>query len=426
MLAPPVRSLVRLGALAPILSFLACAGTASRLVDRAGRTAEREVGTRVVDRAVGGAADAAEDAATGEGANDGADASAKDGGTSSDTSSGMSSASTAAASGADVPRAGEGLGSNYDFERGDRPIFMEDYASDNLGDFPRHLTLLDGNWDVVEWQGERYLRGTSGRGASFQLVLPETLPERFTLEFDVMYTMSNQHIVVTTTPLDGPPSSYEGALLQVRNSGTGLQMHKQGRESMSRVSRDVLDTPTKVKLMVDGSHAKVYVGDQRVANVPNATMLRSDRIQFQNDYGASNENPIFIGAIRVDAGGRDLYGAIEREGRVAVRGILFDTDSDVIRPESRPVLDEIGAMLREHAELRLSIEGHTDAEGSEDYNRDLSQRRADAVRAWLLDEYALDEARLRSVGMGESNPVASNETEEGRQQNRRVELVQIR
>lgn len=80
-------------------------------------------------------------------------------------------------------------------------------------------------------------------------------------------------------------------------------------------------------------------------------------------------------------------------------------------------------MLKAHPDLTLLIEGHTDNVGSADSNQTLSEKRAAAVRQYLIDTYGIDAARLTSQGFGASRPAASNDTPEGRQQNRRVELV---
>ncbi len=404
---------LRIGVLLLVPAFLACAGSADRLVDRAGQAIEREAGERI-DRGADAAADAAEGTVTADGE--------EEGGAAAGAAPGGDPAT-------DIPRAGEGADTNYDFVRGDRPIFMEDYSRDNVGDFPRNLTLIDGNWDVVEWEGRRYLRGTGGRGSAFEVRLAETLPERFTVEFEVMYTHGNQRIIMLTSPLEqGGWNRHDAALVHVRSIETGIRIPSENREIGARIvdhATDVLDRPTPVRLMVDGDHVKVYAAGRRVANVPNAVVRRSDRLRFQDVYMSRPDNPIFIGSIRVDAGGRDLYDELAREGSVTLRGILFDTNSDRIRPESRSALEEIGRMLREHPDLRLSIEGHTDSEGAEEHNRDLSQRRANSVRRWLLEEFGVDGDRLRAVGMGESAPVASNDSEAGRQENRRVELVRI-
>ena len=130
-----------------------------------------------------------------------------------------------------------------------------------------------------------------------------------------------------------------------------------------------------------------------------------------------------IGPVRIATGGRDLYESLTRDGRVATQGILFSTNSDVIRPESTPTLKEIGEMLRAHPELQLQIEGHTDSDGDDAYNLELSGRRAAAVRIYLVEAFGIDAGRLETSGFGESKPAADNATPEGRQQNRRVELV---
>lgn len=132
---------------------------------------------------------------------------------------------------------------------------------------------------------------------------------------------------------------------------------------------------------------------------------------------------MFIGPIRVAAGGRDLYSALDAEGRVATRGIQFDTGSAQIRPESTPTLRDVARMLETHPDLRLTIEGHTDATGPENDNRSLSQQRAEAVKQYLTAEHNVEPSRLAAIGKGETAPVAPNDTPEGRQSNRRVELV---
>jgi len=80
-------------------------------------------------------------------------------------------------------------------------------------------------------------------------------------------------------------------------------------------------------------------------------------------------------------------------------------------------------MLKEHPELKLVIEGHTDDVGKPDANQGLSEKRANAVRQYLVDTHQIEGARLQAKGLGQTKPVGSNETPEGRQNNRRVELV---
>ncbi len=114
---------------------------------------------------------------------------------------------------------------------------------------------------------------------------------------------------------------------------------------------------------------------------------------------------------------------LARVGFVALHGIHFETDSDVMRPDSRPALDQLAAMLGYHADLDVFVVGHTDSVGRYEYNLDLSQRRAESIVNELVQHYDITAERLTPVGIGPVSPVASNATEAGRARNRRVELV---
>jgi outer membrane protein OmpA-like peptidoglycan-associated protein len=119
----------------------------------------------------------------------------------------------------------------------------------------------------------------------------------------------------------------------------------------------------------------------------------------------------------------DLSASLETQGSVNLYGILFDYDQDAVKPESKPALDAIAKVLADKPTLRLKIIGHTDNTGSAAYNQDLSSRRAANVSAALVGGYGIDPARLSFEGAGMSRPIESNDTDEGRAKNRRVELV---
>ncbi len=109
-------------------------------------------------------------------------------------------------------------------------------------------------------------------------------------------------------------------------------------------------------------------------------------------------------------------------GSVALQGITFDTAKAVIRPESKAVLDQVGALLKHDPALKLEIQGHTDNTGAPTANLALSQQRAEAVKKYLVDSHAVAAARLTTAGFGDTKPVADNSTDDGRARNRRVEL----
>lgn len=314
---------------------------------------------------------------------------------------------------------GEGASVNTDFVAGTSTLLAVDYAEDNLGDFPRRFELIEGSFEVIEWQGKRYLRALSG--GAFAIVLPETLPEKFTLETEVSVQHGNARFHITPVR----PEDHRGSVVQVRRSRAGIDDRRAGPQAMTKHNSDiVVKRVAPLAVMADGEHLKVYLDGNRVANVPNAIFPRSDTL-FVSMSSASPSSPIVIGPFRVAASEVDLYDRLARDGRVTTHGILFDTNSDAIRLESAATIDEIGTMLQEHPDLRIGIEGHTDSDGDEAFNRELSERRAEAVKGQLVESYGIDPSRLETTGYGESRPVASNDTPEGKQQNRRVELVRL-
>jgi OmpA-OmpF porin, OOP family len=115
--------------------------------------------------------------------------------------------------------------------------------------------------------------------------------------------------------------------------------------------------------------------------------------------------------------------ALDQDGRVALY-INFDIDKATIRPDAQPVIDEINKLMSNSADLKLSIEGHTDSTGNADHNRTLSNNRARSVLGALVG-LGIDPARLSSKGFGPDKPLADNGTEDGRAKNRRVELVKV-
>jgi outer membrane protein OmpA-like peptidoglycan-associated protein len=119
----------------------------------------------------------------------------------------------------------------------------------------------------------------------------------------------------------------------------------------------------------------------------------------------------------------EMLKGIKDEGKIAIYGIYFDFDKADVKPESEPALKEIANLLKKNPDLVIFVVGHTDNKGKFEYNIDLSERRADAVVKELTTKYGINLGRVTPEGVGSLSPVATNETEEGRKLNRRVELV---
>lgn len=113
---------------------------------------------------------------------------------------------------------------------------------------------------------------------------------------------------------------------------------------------------------------------------------------------------------------------IEVGGVVRLNNIFFETARSRLKPESRMELDQMVQTLKQHPTMRVELGGHTDSEGTEASNQKLSQDRSNSVRAYLIEK-GIDPGRVQSAGYGESKPVATNDTPEGRQANRRVEFT---
>ena len=122
------------------------------------------------------------------------------------------------------------------------------------------------------------------------------------------------------------------------------------------------------------------------------------------------------------SGGNGFERALTEKGAVDIYSIHFTFNSDTIREESEPALQEIAGVLRRHPDWKVLINGHTDGVGAAQYNADLSKRRADAVKAALTSRHAVDAKRLTTWGLGEAYPKDTNDTLDGRARNRRVEL----
>jgi outer membrane protein OmpA-like peptidoglycan-associated protein len=120
----------------------------------------------------------------------------------------------------------------------------------------------------------------------------------------------------------------------------------------------------------------------------------------------------------------EMRKALDEEGRVAVYGIYFDNDRATLKLGAEKVLIEIVKLMKNNPDLAIEIQGHTDSTGSADHNMDLSTRRAETVKNFLL-AYGIESPRMVSKGYGEEKPVAPNDTEDGRAMNRRVELTRI-
>jgi outer membrane protein OmpA-like peptidoglycan-associated protein len=163
-------------------------------------------------------------------------------------------------------------------------------------------------------------------------------------------------------------------------------------------------------------------------------VLRVTKIAFQcgaalpAGNGGGGTGPaagLGAGSLKVGDGASGLEKALANQQKVDIYSIYFSFNSDAIRDESTPTLKEIADILTRHPDWRLAVNGHTDGIGGDQYNGELSKRRASAVVSALVMRYHIDASRLKSAGFGKSQPKDTNDTLEGRARNRRVELMRF-
>ncbi|HSN08941.1 MAG TPA: OmpA family protein, partial [Hanamia sp.] len=163
----------------------------------------------------------------------------------------------------------------------------------------------------------------------------------------------------------------------------------------------------------------VYVDQYRVANVNNLTGKPQNVTFAINGYENS-----YIKNIRIAAGGIDIYKETTTPAKIVMHGILFDVDKATLKPESMGSINEIYKLMQKNSSLKFEIDGHTDNTGDASHNLTLSQDRADAVKAQLT-KMGIDGSRLTTKGFGDTKPMDSNDTPEGKANNRRVEFVKM-
>jgi outer membrane protein OmpA-like peptidoglycan-associated protein len=139
----------------------------------------------------------------------------------------------------------------------------------------------------------------------------------------------------------------------------------------------------------------------------------------------SEETTPFISNFRIAAGLPDMRNRLITEGKIISYGILFDINSDKLKPESAPSIKEIAQVLNDNPDVRVKIVGHTDNSGDDALNMDLSKRRAESVKNELIKTYSVNPARLETDGKGESQPLAPNENALNKSKNRRVEFIKL-
>lgn len=356
----------------------------------------------------------------------------------SDTTSATQAAEPVAAS---AKQEGLKAFSKYDFVPGDEVIFFDDFSQDNIGDFPAlwntnssgeivTLNTIPGKW--LKMQTDGY----------FVPDLKSKMPENFTIEYDLVYSYTNVGdapdfgvAIISKTESDlinGLVPGNGGCEFRINPYSVSTIDWKEGvyGENNKTVDNSYLqqknDQVVRISIAVQRERVRIYVDQEKVFDVPRMLYkgMVYDWVRFYSGSAAEGYTP-YISNFRVAVGAPDMRSKLITEGKLVTRGILFDSGSDKIRPESYGTLKMIAGILKDNATVRVKIIGHTDSDGDEKMNLDLSKRRAASVKNALSGEFGIELSRMEVDGKGESEPVESNSTPEGKANNRRVEFVKL-
>ncbi|MGH7729833.1 MAG: OmpA family protein [Candidatus Eiseniibacteriota bacterium] len=320
------------------------------------------------------------------------------------------------------PAAGEkvsAVSTKFDYVPGDAVMLLDDFRLDELGEFPARWRLTEGTFEVAELEGERWLRCVSADGrVRMKLPAMEALPEFWTLEFDFL-GVEPMGSALTVRALDKDESMvWEMAFPH----GNNVLFRSGSIYSDTAVEGVAIPGRHHVMFMARGTAIKAYLDRQRMANVPEYVARGGPPVTLEFRLWASTKP--MITNVRFAEGCRPAKDMLA-EGKLVTYGIHFASGSDVVLPESAPVLRQISAYLVSNPALRLKVTGHTDNVGAAPSNLDLSKRRAAAVAKVLSEQFGIAADRFTTDGKGDTQTVASNAKPEGRAMNRRVEFAKI-
>jgi hypothetical protein len=330
--------------------------------------------------------------------------------------------------------------SRYDFVPGEQLVRFDDFQQAAIGDFP------DG-WDTnaaaevvtIEGKPGRWLMFT--QGGVFVPALSGPLPDNFTLEFDVLANQPFEAGTRLATVIADLTNVDQAAAWTIADNRFTVGVHPSGTMVTDRRKEGVGEPEVveegeawggknggvaHVSIWRQRERLRVYINENKVWDVPKAMAPtgKYGTILF-SVHDVDPASRYYITNVRLAVGAPDTRSRLLTDGRWVTRGIRFDVNSDRIRGESYGTLKEIATVLKENPNVRVRIVGHTDSDGDDAANLELSRRRAESVKATLASEFGIDAARMETAGRGEAEPAAPNDTAAGKASNRRVEFVKL-
>lgn len=313
-----------------------------------------------------------------------------------------------------------------DFVPGDEIIFDDSLEGEQMGEFPSMWELIGGEAQVMEINGRRCIAlQHDGDCISPLMKNPHNfLGDVFTVEFDMFYTgeeegtlrwaflpadIDDEPVFVVEMPVLNDKESY-GFLWWWKTSSGDKDGEKPGVVLTSGQWHHLALSFNKRAL-------KLYLDGERVINLPNVSVVPgwfTLASIFEPVMGVTN--------IRIAKGAVPLYDRLSSDGKIVTYAITFDTGKATLKPEADVEINRIKELMAKDASLKFEVQGHCDNTGTDAVNDPLSQKRAEAIVARLV-EMGISKDRLTAVGKGSHEPIADNNSDEGRAKNRRVEFI---
>lgn len=339
--------------------------------------------------------------------------------------------------------------SKYDFVPGDQILFYEDFSQDAVGDFPALWTTnASGEVKTLNVAPGKWLQNTT-RGGEFTCLKDLNLPPNFILEFDYIPHFDEEALqknpnrsnwyasgaVKMYSDKPGKEKEFDGGLfpgdmgvrLHFNNYTWSMDAYNYSTEYGSlKATSDrnciVAEQPNHIIVWVQGRRVRVYHAGAKVMDIPTLLAPDTKLVRLRLDNAHEENRPLFSN-IKITTAAPDTRSKLITEGKLVTYGITFDVNKDVVKPESYGTLKSIADVLAENPDVKVKIVGHTDSDGADEANLDLSRRRAASVKDELARSFGIDASRMETEGAGESQPLVSNDTSENKAKNRRVEFV---
>lgn len=328
--------------------------------------------------------------------------------------------------------------SKFDFVPGEKIIFFDDFSSENIGDFPAQWNT-NGSGEIVtldKFSGRWFQMTKSG------YYIPEVkdpFTENYTIEFD-LFILSDVGTQIPSVfdiyflsgdlsnPALGSQPGQAGLKIQPNYESLFWNNWSEAREWQGDEGQVnfVLKPMEKyhISFWIQKQRVRMYINDQKAMDLPRGLQANYKYNIFRIDDN-SEETTALLSNFRMAAGLPDMRNKLISEGKLISYGIYFDVNSDKIKPESTPSIKEIATVIKDNPAIKVKIVGHTDSDGADHLNLDLSKRRAESVKKELVTTYGIDAARLETEGKGESQPLATNDNALNKSKNRRVEFLKF-